>query len=362
MDNQQSITTRRGFLKAAALTAAAASVAGGGTAILTKKLGFVDKTPIAIATMDSAEIVLPITSSPQLTAPIIQKSVTSSNAGQLVSDLATVTGNNVRLESELNAAREKISLLEQSLSEQTNRHSSTQFELDEQSKQVGLLGGLIALYEQLDQADIGDSVAHGLTEVEASISGLIDDIPSVQDGLAASRGILNTLESEIPLVEGGRIWLLAHVTQIQALFSAVLQMLENAVDSAEPLLDMMSNWAQKVLRWLPFGFGQRTALLIDAITALIQLAPDSISGTESNLVRPLELWLGKADEEDIPLLSKVVQPIRDQALVSAENHLNKTHKLHTQYSSKVTQPLDLALTQRNRVRASISAYREQNAI
>ena len=361
MSSKQSITTRRGFLKAAVVTAAAATVAGGGTAILSKELGLTTGVTEPLVAVGSAETIPAILPASAI-APAVQTSVTSSNAGQLVSDLAAATGDNARLASDLNAAREKIALLEQSLSEQASQHTTTQLELDKQTKQMGVLGGLVALYEQLDQVDIGDLVADGLSQVGASISGLIDDIPSVQDGLTASRAILNNLESEIPLVEGGRIWLLAHVAQIQLLFSAVMEMLESAVDRAEPLLDMMGNWAKKVLRWLPFGFGQRTALLIDAITALVNLAPDSVSGAESNIVRPLEVWLGKADEEDIPLVSKVVRPIRDEVLVSAENHLTKTHNLHTQYTNKVAQPLDLALAQRNRIRASIAAYREQNEI
>ena len=362
MSSRQNITTRRGFLKAAAVTAAAATVTGSGAAILSKELGlFTEGSSTPLVAVSSAEII-PASLPTSAIAPTVQTAVTSSNAGQLVSDLATATGDNARLASDLNAAREKIALLEQSLSEQASQHTATQLELDKQTKQMGVLGGLVALYEQLDQVDIGDSVADGLSQVGASISGLIDDIPSVQDGLTASRAILDNLESEVPLVEGGRIWLLVHVAQIQTLFSAVMEMLESAVDRAEPLLDMMGNWAKKVLRWLPFGFGQRTALLIDAITALISLAPDSVSGTESNVARPLELWLGKADEEDIPLVSNVVKPIRDEVLVSAENHLSKTRTLHTQYSSKVAQPLDRALAQRNRIRASIAAYREQNKI
>ncbi len=361
----QGITTRRGFLKAAALTAAAATVAGGGAAVVGEELGLLggasNATPLAAINASTA-VSAPVISVQPSAVPAVQRVVTSSNPTALVSDLAAATGDKTRLESELNAARERIALLESSLNEQSDARAKMQIDLDNSMSQIGVLGGLVALYEQLDEVDVTDFVQDGLSQVGATISGIVDDIPGVQEGLVAGRAALDNLENEIPLVEGGRIWLLANVARMQGLFATVLGMLAVAVDSAEPLIDMMAAWATRVLRWLPFGFGERSADLIEAMTALLDAVPDSVDGAQVNVAQPLELWLGKADEADIPLLSKVVVPMRDGILNSAENHLNKTGELRTQFSAKVQEPIALAQENRNRIRASIDAYREQNAI
>lgn len=362
MTDEQSITTRRGFLKAAAFTAAAATVAGGGTAMVVEELGLGAKTSTApLAAMESTSTALSPTAA-QSSAPAVERVISSSNANQLVADLASVTGEKVRLESELNAAQERIALLESSLTEAADARAKMQLSLDDNIRQVGVLGGLVALYEKLDDTDIGDFVSDGLNDVGASIAGLVDDIPTVQEGLAAGRAALDNLESEIPLVEGGRIWLLGNLARIQTLFATVMTMLEVAVDRAEPLLDMMAQWTTNVLRWLPFGFGQRTANLIDAISALLDVLPESVDGSTVNVAQPLELWLGKADEPDVPLLSKVVQPIRELVLDSAETHLSKTSELRTQFNAKLQEPVQLAREERIRIRADIEAYRQKNAI
>lgn len=364
MKENQNITTRRGFLKAAAMTAAAATVAGGGAAVVSEELGLLGSggaTPLAA--IDTSTVAsAPVIAVQPSAVPAVQRVVTSSNPNALVADLAAATGDKTRLESELNAARERIALLESSLNEQTEARAKMQIDLDDSLGQISVLGGLVALYEQLDEVDVTDFVQDGLSQVGATISGIVDDIPSVQEGLVAGRAALDNLENEIPLVEGGRIWLLANVVRIQGLFATVMTMLAVAVDSAEPLIDMMAAWATRVLRWLPFGFGERSADLIDAMTALLDAMPETVDGATVNVAQPLELWLGKADEPDIPLMSKIVVPMRDGVLSSAENHLTKTSGLRQQYSAKLQEPIKLAQENRNRVRASIEAYREQNAI
>ena len=363
MTEEQGITTRRGFLKAAAITAATATVAGGGAAALSKELGLTggsQATPLAV--VSSPSTVNSVASTVATAPPVVQKVVTSSNANQLVTDLASATGDKVRLESELNAAREKIALLEQSLVEKETLQAATMQQLDESNQQIGVLGGLVALYEQLDEVDVSDFVAEGLSEVGATISGIIDEIPSVQEGLQAGRAALDNLEGEIPLMEGGRLWLLAQIVQMQALFAGVMNMLEAAADNAGPLLDMMANWAKKVLRWLPFGFGQTTATLIDAITLLLDATPNTVDGAQINVAQPLEMWLGKPDEPDVPLVSKVVTPLRTKVIDSAENHLARTSTLRSTYSAKVQEPIKLAQENRDRIRASITAYRQQNGL
>ena len=368
MADSNSITTRRGFLKAAAVTAAAATVAGGGGAIAINKLSGNATQPLAVVgTSGNGLAATSAETTTSLVAPVVQaqpvaQTAISSNSTQLVTDLAAATSDNSLLESELANAREKIAQLEQALSEKAAGEEQMRMQIDDGTRQIGALTGLVALYEQLDEVDVSDFISDGLNDMGAAITNLVDDIPGVQEGLTFGRNALDNLESEVPLVEGGRIWMLSHVERLQSLYLNVSTMLEGAVETVEPLLLMMSAWTQRVLRWLPFGFGQSSALLIEAVTELLDATPDSIDGAKVNVMQPLELWLGRADEEDIPLLSQVVAPMRERVLVSAETHLNKSAELPIKFNNSVKEPLRQAQEARATIRDSINAYRETNAV
>ena len=292
---------------------------------------------------------------PKLPQPV----VAASDAGQLVTDLAATKAENARLQSELEAARQRIALLEGSVDDGSSAQNALRMELDSATARVGVLSGLVALYERLDEVDVGAFVANGFDEMGAAIGNVVDDIPTLRESLDGGRRLLGELEDQVPLVENARLWLLAQIGRIELIYGTIVVMLQVAAERSGNAIELMAEWLQKVLGWLPFGLGERTTNLINAVTALIDVMPETLRGTNDNVAQALELWLGKADESDVPLVSRVIVPLREQVLDWAEAQLSKTAELRQTYDSKITEPLRLAHENRQRIRDGIEMYRQQ---
>lgn len=352
--------SRRQFILGATLTTAA--VATGGAVGLIRRQEVSD----AIDAMPQVQSnVIPATQ-PTATPLSVQvappQPIAQGDNSQLALDLAQAQMENSRLQSELTAAQQHIAQLEANLGLQEGESTTLRMELDGANTQIGVLGGLVALYEQLDNGDVGDFISNGMQEMAANIGEVVDDIPTVQETLSAGRQLLLNLESEVPLIDGARLWLLGHVTRVGIAYAMVNQMLLNIVDSASDVLGMMSEWTDKLLNWLPFGLGERTSNVIAALSDLLDVTPETTTGLVTNVADPLEMWLGSADEEATPLVDNVIAPLKGGVLGSAENHLTRTATLRQSYQSKVRDPFNVAIDNRNRIRASIDAYKVQHSL
>ena len=364
------LTTRRGFLKAATVTTATAVVAGGGAAVVLKELDVVQPTPTPFVTHVSQATPVANTAANSVQSSIpasaIEKIGGTQNMvadTQMATDFAASLSENVRLQSELSNAQQRIAQLEQALIDSESAKGVLQNNLAGANDRIGILAGAVALYERMDDIDIGGIVTRGMSQMSATISDVVDDIPNVNEGLAAGRNALLQFESEIPLIDGARMWLLLHITRISALFKNIETMVAAAADTTGTVVEMIGNWIGNVMKWLPFNLGEKTANLVQSIADLLDATPDTTATTQVKVLQPLELWLGQADmPNDIPLRQRVINPIRDDSFAKAETHLAKAGNLRSEYQAKLTDPTNLALEQRARIQESIRAYRELHSL
>lgn len=348
---------RRQFILGATLTTAA--VATGGAVGLIRRQEVNDALD-ALPNVQSN--IIPATQPTTAPAQVVPQPIVQGDNTQLATDLAAARLENSRLQSELAAAQQRIADLESALGLKEGESADLRTELDSATGQIGVLGGLVALYQQLDSYDVGDYVSNGMQEMAADLSGIVDDIPSVQETLSTGRQLLQNLESEVPLIDGARLWLLGHVSRVSVAYSGARQMLLNVSEGTSDILGMMADWTEKLLKWLPFGLGENTANLINALAQLLDVTPETTDGLVSNVANPLEMWLGRADEAATPLVDNVIVPLKVGVLNSAENHLSRTATLRQDYQRKVRDPFTLAMDNRDRVRASIDAYKIQHSL
>ncbi len=329
---------RRHFLKAAAVTAVVATAAGAGAALLKSR-----------AALPSVAPVMP---------PVVQTIADGSEqiAG-LLAQLAAAQAENSRLQTELSAAQRQLAA--QATGATDTAVQAMSVELEAANKQVGLLAGLVALYEQLDAVDVTDWVEEGIDTVTAAITELVDDLPSLNEGVAIGRQALAELDAHIPLLENGRSWLTHQTDRLHDYFAGVEALLETAVEQAAPFLQMFSEWVQNILKWLPFGLGQRTSAIMEAITTLLLETPATISGLQTNVAEPLDVWLGSGSGA-VPLRQNLVKPLQEQVLIKATHVAEKTSRIQAIYRENVARPVGTAVINRRQIRALITAYRQQS--
>ena len=353
MANSASITgiDRREFLKAAGLTAVVASTAGTAAAMLVEQNNKTLLPPPKIPTADLLE------------------SNQTGHLANLVSDLMTSQIENARLRTELQATKRKLELSVLSRDGQEDRVAKTfQSQLDESTSQnnalttkVTVLAGLLALYEQLESVDLSTIAEEGVFSVEEFLGDILDQVPAAQEGLLIGQQAMDQLESEIPALESGRQWLVEQFNIIGDRFNGLELALKSSVKANGTTLQLLGEWFQSLMKWLPFGIGDSAAATMDNISQLMDEILNTEQGLDSKLVSALDNLLDQ-DGEVTALQSQVINPVRNQAIAPAKKVINQTTELQTVLESNLIDPLTLAAGQRNGYRELIAEFRQSHQV
>lgn len=344
---------RRRFLKAAAATIVTGTALGTGAAFWVD--GPDSAATVAVPTPRPTFPSAAAGSSPAVPTPAVV--VGQETLGQL----AAAQAENLRLQAELDAARRRLDGLETVVDGGQDARAALQDELAAALERIGVLSGLVALYDRIDDINLPDLLEEGASRIGSAVSELLDDVPQLDEGLAASRRALDQFESDIPLVDAGRRWLATHVSRVHAYYTVVETVLQEGVERLGPFLEMLGEWFQSVLKWLPFGMGRTAATIMAALTDLLAETPFTIAGARDNVQQPLDLWLDDSGGE-MPLMTTLIRPIREQMLDSAESAVAKARHVHDTYVGQLDEPARAALAQHAALRRQIADYRSTHQL
>ncbi len=343
-DDQQ--LNRRSFLKGAAVTALAATAVGAGAAKLNQQ------SQAATIEVASEPVVQPV-----------QTAVSNlvENPTDALAQLAAAQAENIQLQAALTAAQQQIEAMQQASSSTTSQTEALTIELDNANNQIGLLAGLIALYEQLDEVDLSVVLQNGMSAISTTITDLIDDLPSLEEGLQVGETALNEFEAQIPLLQNGRSWLTDQSDKLELYFTVIEKLLEKTVDRIGPFFEMLHDWFEEVKKWLPFGLGEKAAEVMQSITALLIETPQTVSGLRINVKEPLDAWLADNTDE-IPLQRNLLKPIRNEVLSKAGATTGKAKQIEATYYTQLVEPAETAVNRHHTLRELITNYRTQHSI
>jgi hypothetical protein len=335
---------RRRFITASVAVAATATVAGAGAALLRDK-----KAPLEMNTLPE---------------PVRQPVQISSNSNQevdeLFSRLASAQAENVRLESQLNITKRQLEAKRSSISSRNRAESEDlRTRLDEMNLQVGVLSGLVALYDQLDEIDLDDIVDNGLAAVGDALDELVDNVPTIAEGLQIGQAALDDLEQHIPILEDGRDWLEDQLGSVDEYYGAIDRSLRKVVRGGGSFMHMVSEWFQDILKWVPFGIGDEAIEVMDTLSDFLSEIPATLTGADKNVVQPLDVLLEK-ESGKTALQNNVISPVRDRALGPAAKAMNQTETLKTTYQIRLATPARAKLERKRAIRRSIDEYRSNH--
>lgn len=332
---------RRRFIKASVAAAATATVAGAGAALLRDK-----QSPVKINPQPQP-----------VQQPIRLPSSSNQEVEELFSRLASVQAENVRLESQLNITKRQLEAKRTSISARDKDESEIlRTRLDDMNLQVGVLSGLVALYDQLDEIDLDIIVENGLTAVGEALDELVDNVPTVAEGLQMGQDALDELEQHIPLIEDGRNWLSDQLGSVDEYYGAIERSLRRVVEGGGSFINMLNEWFQGILKWLPFGIGNKAIEVMDAVSDLVSEIPGTLTGINANVVQPLDVWLER-DGDQTALQKRIITPVRERAIEPAVQAMEGTETLRTTYRSHLANPARLKLERKRAIRNSINEYR-----
>ena len=344
---------RRGFLRAAAAATLAAAAAGTGAALLVdqKRAGQItvsqpfESFPVPAAANSSAEFV------------------------NLRSQMAGLQAENFRLQTQLAAAQGQLDLIDRTRDQQYGSQvEPMRLQLDEANSlvaslggQVALLGGLVELYEHLDDVDLAAVAGEGVATVSSILSGVIEEVPAVAEGIQAGRDALDDFEEQIPSLEEGQRWLIEQVDVLNGFYIALEEALQNSAEVAGTFLQKLNHWFQDILKWLPFGIGDRAATTMSALADLLERVPETIEGAQTRVAGPLDQWLEK-DGEVTRVQKQLIKPVRISALDKASRTVSQVEALDSIYQARLAEPVIAAAEQQRLIREQITAYRQNNLV
>ncbi|HSH01422.1 MAG TPA: hypothetical protein VLL52_02815 [Anaerolineae bacterium] len=344
---EQSRVNRREFLKVAGLTAMAATATGTGAAVVQQKLK--DPTTVASAIPPSLPILQnPVGANPQI--------------GDLLTRVTALQAENMQLRAQLNQTQTSLTTWQKSSSDHSQTTQTLQIELNDAYVQLGVLSGLLSLYERLDNTNFDETVVAGLTTVNDAIAAWQELVPDVDEALVAGHTALNNLEAHLPSLQTGVSWLDGIVTHLETYMQNIETALAAAVEVTAPIVDMIQQWFTQVLDWLPFGLGQQAKGIMGGVTALLGVIPSVTQGLKRNISQPLRIWLGSDEEEGTPLQRDIVTPLRTKSLMKAKSAVVQGTAVSETYKSSLADPVAATQLSRQAIQATIAQYREVHGV
>jgi hypothetical protein len=350
---EQNQVNRRGFMKAAIVTAAAAASSGAAAGFLLKERSKTTET-------------LQISSLAKAPDTVSSSAVKQS---ELQAQLAALRAENSRLNIRLSASQSELDLARR-MSENKPQYNDDAWrrQLEEANstasnlgEEVELLRGLVTLYEQMDEVNIPAIVGSGLATVGGVMDGLMSDVPLVREGLEAGQQALTEFEEQLPDLEDGRHWLAGRIALLSNAYDTVELALKNALEATDSFIQLLNQWFQDMLRWLPFGLGDKALNVMEALSNLLADIPETLDGFENKVNAPLDLWL--ADDEGQPRLQRrLIKPVRENALDKASTTVDQVETLQLLFQANLTEPVATATQQRELIAQQISQYRQQHQL
>jgi hypothetical protein len=355
-ENSDELTvSRRNFMRNLAIATLAATTAGTGAALIS---GEWKKTTVSSPVIRD----LPAVSTAVPAVRSAQTVVTAQNdASELLARLAESQAENMRLQAVLEATQRDLESLVVTNSSNRSATEDLSIQLAGANEQIGLLSGLVALYDQLDEVDVTETVQNGLAIVSESINNLVDQTPVLSEGIELGHQALAEVEDHLPQLEDGRIWMEAQANKLGAFYDTVEVVLQGVLDSVGSFLDLVESWFDGVRKWLPFGIDEKAANVVNALSDLVAETPHTINGLDAYIAKPLDAWLAR--EEDTPRLKrKLIKPIREQVLAEANETISRAQSVKTTYQDQLALPVEVRAANRNAIRQQIANYRQQHQV
>lgn len=350
--------SRRNFLRFAGITVAAAAATGGGAAWLKRY----EKAPV-IDTGVNGPPAYPTAPSFGASPPIVSDIIPTlpATGSDVYTQLAAAQAEIVQLRASNDQLMRDLASWQSAEGQTRVERDTLSLELDGARNQLGVLGGLVALYRQLDDADVGGILENGLGAVGEKIGELIGGTPALSAGIDAGEMALGQIESHIPRLDSGRAWVDAQGARLGGFYGEVETRLQQAVERMGDFLALLADWFAGLRKWLPFGVGDKAADVMGALTSLLAETPATISGLDTHVAQPLDVWLSRIDGE--PALERIlVRPVRDEVLARARTTVDQAGTVATTWESYLAAPTRAALANRQTLRQQIADYRAQNGI
>jgi len=339
---------RRFLLKALGLSAAGL-VVGGGAAWAGSKLG--DATTLGANMTDLQSQLTTLTgahSTLQASAQALQVQV-----ADLQSQLGFAASQNAQLATDLSGAQAKSTDLEA-------QFLSAQSQLNTANTQVARSKELISLFDQLEGIGLDSAAQSGLAVVAGGLASAVGHVPTLRQGVAMARSLLDDFELTLPTFQTTLNWLGEQIVNLKVTLSAIELSAQHTLNATiAGAAAAFGSLVSFVLDHLPFNIGQNVKTTLTNTQSLLSSLPAVIAGAEDKFLVGLGQRVGEGQKG---WRQSLVKPVREQTLVPADQLLAAVEQANTQFAASLNDPVQTAIARRGALRESIAAFRAANQL
>lgn len=223
------------------------------------------------------------------------------------------------------------------------------------------LRALVALYEQLERVGLDAILQTGMNIVRSALDAVKGGVNLLRDGIAAAesalqafQGMLDSLRSDAGRVAQGLSDLMQKFHTAEGIVIAVL-------GTALPLAESITGFFNSLLQKIPFGVGDNIKRAADALVNLIRAIPATVDTLASQFLQSLSNTFFPSSGTSA-VQTVVLDPITLKVLEPLKKLLTDTENLIAHWENDLTQPVQAALTERQKIRDQIADYKRQNGI
>jgi hypothetical protein len=337
---------RRFVLKALGLSAAGL-VAGGGAAWASGKLENAATMGATVSDLQSRlEALTGAHSTLELSAQGLQLQV-----ADLQSQLAFASSQNAQLAADLSSAQARSTELEA-------QFLTTQSQLDAANAQLARSKELIALFDQLEGVGLDGAAQSGLAAVAGGLSAAAGHAPTLRQGVALARSLLDDFELTLPGFQTTLNWLGEQIVNLKVTLTAIELSAQDTLNATiAGAAAAFGGLVSFVLDHLPFNIGQNVKTTLANTQSLLSGLPAVIAGAEDKFLVGLGQRVGEGQKG---WRQSLVKPVREQTLAPADQLLAAVEEANAQFAASLNDPVQMALARRAALRQSIAAFRAAN--
>lgn len=353
----QSISRRR-FLAVIGAASVASGVVGAGWAKRNLPTGTTQVVVAPPAEFEPAQFDTP-------TVEPVVKNPAELNLAQ--EQLANAQTRNDELLNLVTQLQDQLSETQSSLTTSEARIIELEASLEDSTKGKAAALGLVALYEQLEDINIRESVQNGLGSMSAAWDEFVDDLPAASEGLVQARVKISEFDTQIPLFQTARTWLAIRLDLMRRENDGLYDVLASISDRVGSLLDMLGGWFDQVRGWVPSRFLDNANQVIASVTTLIAGVPVTVDGAKTNVAIALDGWFADDEQDENgerqPIIRRrLFQPLVQETLPQALSVIQKTRMAKQKYEADLVTQLSDTLIKREAIEAQIAEFRDRNGL
>ncbi len=220
---------------------------------------------------------------------------------------------------------------------------------------------LVTLYEQLEKVGIDAIIATGMNIVRGALTALKAGVRLLRDALSAIEAALRNFQAALDALKSAANGVTVMLDDLGQKFRLAESFVVGALGVALPLAESILSFFNSLVEKIPFGIGAEVRRAVNGLVDLVRAIPNAIQMFTTQLLAPLrDLFFPPTGKSSVN--TNLLDPLAQNLLAPLKKFLDDVDTLLTSWEKDFAAPIQTALDARQKIRAQITAFKQENGI